>query len=133
MVHKSWDSLEKDIINKVQSATSEAQIQSYLRLKEYLEWFYSVPQGVRYRRTGHLGESAVLGSFSADSNGANAIINIDISPFYTTGSYDTPKVFEEAEAHGSGIRGVPNFWGNTMMDMENEIIPNAFGKYFIHK
>ena len=133
MVHKSWDSLEKDTINKVQSATSEAQIQSYLRLKEYLEWFYSVPQGVRYRRTGHLGESAELGSYSTNSTGANAIINIDISPFYTTGSYDTPKVFEEAEIHGSGIRGVPNFWGNTMTDMENEIIPNAFGKYFRHK
>ena len=133
MVHKSWDSLEKDIITRVQSATSEAQIQSYLRLKEYLEWFYSVPQGVRYRRTGHLGESAELGSYSTNSTGANAIINIDISPFYTTGSYDTPKVFEEAEIHGSGIRGVPNFWGNTMTDMENEIIPNAFGKYFIHK
>ena len=55
MVHKSWDSLEKDIINRVQSATSEAQIQSYLRLKEYLEWFYSVPLCVRYRRELSLG------------------------------------------------------------------------------
>lgn len=133
MIHKNWDSLEKDIISKVQSATNEAQILSYLRLKEYLEWFYSVPEGVRYRRTGHLGKSAELGSFSADSDGASAIINIDISPFYTTGTYSTPKVFEEAEVHGSGILGVPNFWGNTMMDMENEIIPNAFGKYFMRK
>ena len=122
MVYKSWDSLEKDIINKVQSATSEAQIQSYLRLKEYLEWFYSVPQGVRYRRTGHLGESAVLGSFSADNNGANAIINIDISPFYTTGSYDTPKVFEEAEAHCNFIMGIQRFLCYTMMVMDKEII-----------
>lgn len=130
MIHKNWDSLEKDVIDKVRYVVQDAQLQSYIRLDDYMKRFYTVPQGKEYKRTGHLGNSANLGYFTPITNGASATISVDTSPFYTTGTYSTPKVFEEAEIHGSGILGVPHFWMDTMTDIENEIIPMTFGRYF---
>lgn len=131
MIYKSWDSLEKDIINKVQLATLDAQKQSVDRLHEYMAVrFYATEEPKVYRRTHHLAESGMMGDYIQNSNGATGAIYIDDSDFYTTGTYPTPVVFQEAEVHGSRIIGNPHFWWDTMMDIEYEIIPNAFGKYF---
>lgn len=131
MVYSNWDSLEKDIINKVQLATLDAQRQSVDRLHEYMKnRFYATEEPKKYKRTGHLGDSGMIGNYVQTSNGAIGAFYIDDSDFYTTGTYSTPKVFQEAETHGSGIIGNPHFWWDTMMDIEYEIIPNSFGKYF---
>ena len=131
MVYTNWASLEKDIINKVQLATLDAQKQSVDRLHEYMSIrFYATEEPMVYKRTYHLAESGMMGDYLQNSNGATGVIYIDDSDFYTTGTYPTPVVFQEAEVHGSRIIGNPHFWRDTMMDIEYEIIPNAFGKYF---
>ena len=131
MVYTNWASLEKDIINKVQLATLDAQKQSVDRLHEYMAVrFYATEEPKVYRRTYHLAESGMMGDYIQNSNGATGVVYIDDSDFYTTGTYPTPVVFQEAEVHGSRIIGNPYFWLDTMRDIEYEIIPNAFGKYF---
>lgn len=131
MAHKNWNSLERDIVNKVQLSTLDAQRQAVDRLHEYMGVrFYATEKPKRYKRTGHLGESGMMGDYIQTKDGATGALYIDDSDFYTTGTYPTPIVFQEAEVHGSGIIGNPYFWWDTMMDIESEIIPNAFGKYF---
>jgi len=131
MVYKDWNSLERDVVKKVQLATLDAQKQSVDRLQEYMGVrFYATEKPNRYKRTGHLGESGKMGDYIQNIDGATGSIYIDDSDFYTTGTYPTPVVFQEAEVHGSGIIGNPYFWRDTMTDIEYEIIPNAFGKYF---
>lgn len=131
MVYKDWNSLERDIVKKVQLATLDAQKQSVDRLQEYMGVrFYATEKPNIYKRTGHLGESGKMGDYIQNIDGATGSIYIDDNDFYTTGTYPTPVVFQEAEVHGSGIIGNPYFWRDTMTDIEYEIIPNAFGKYF---
>lgn len=130
-VYRNWKSLEGDILSKVRYCTLDAQQQSLLKLNEYLEFFYTVPEGKWYRpRTDHLKNSGTLGQFTITTNGAMGEIYMDTSVPYTTGTYTTQKVYEEAEKHGSGILGVPHFWENTMTEIHDTVIPNAFGKYF---
>lgn len=135
MVYKSWSALEKDINNSIAMATSAAQMDAALRLSEYMDYFYATPKPKVYDRTGHLGESWRIGSFTPTPTGAIGEIYIDESDFYTTGTYQTPWVFENAESGypPSRMLGHPHFWEDTMIDIENEIIPNAFGKYFRKK
>jgi len=131
MVYKNWSSLERDVVKKVQLATLDAQKQAVDRLQEYMGVrFYATEEPKRYKRTHHLGESGTMGDYIQTSNGATGSFYIDDSDFYTTGTYPTPVVFAEAEVQGSGIIGNPHFWLDTMTDVEYEIIPNAFGKYF---
>ena len=130
-VYRDWDSLEHDIVNKVRLATIEARNRSLERLDEYMRVrFYQTPKPNQYIRTGHLGESAEIGEYIEDKFGATGTFYINDNDYYTTGTYPTPIVFQEAEVQGSGIIGNPYFWHDTMNDMENEIIPNAFRKYF---
>lgn len=135
MVYKSWSALEKDINNSIAMATSAAQMDAALRLKEYMEYFYATPDPIEYNRTGHLGDSWRIGNYTTTPTGAIGEIYIDESDYYTTGTYETPWVFENAEVGRpeSGMLGHPYFWENTMIDIEKEIIPNAFGRYFRRK
>lgn len=132
MVYKDWNSLERAVVNKVQSATKEAQDLSLQRLSKYLDRFYDSPDPVMYKRTMQLGSSASAPHFQPTANGGVGMIEINDDINYTTGTYDTMMVIENAETGypPSHMLGNPYFWWDTMMDIEHEIIPNTFGKYF---
>ena len=132
MVYKDWASLERAVVNKVQMATQEAQVASLERLSQYLDRFYDSPEPVRYIRTGQLGSSASAPKFQSTATGGIGTIEINDDINYTTGTYDTMMVIENAESGyaPSNMLGQPHFWWDTMMDIEYEIIPNTFGKYF---
>lgn len=137
MVYKDWGSLERAVVDKVRVATEEAQIASLHRLSEYLDRFYESPEPKRYDRTGQLGSSASAPNFQPIANGGVGMIEINDDINYATGTYDTMMVIENAEtgyvpptAPWATMKGNPYFWWDTMMDIENEIIPNTFGKYF---
>ena len=90
-----------------------------------------------YDRTGQLGSSASASNFQPTANGGIGMIEINDDVNYTTGTYDTMMVIENAEtgyvpptAPWATMKGNPYFWWDTMMDIESEIIPNTFGKYF---
>lgn len=133
MEYTNWSDLENAIVRKIGVATMDAQQQALVRLSEYLDRFYDTREPKEYIRTGHLGSSASAEPFQWTPTGGIGIVFMDMDIPYATGTYDTPTVFNEAEIHGSGIIGNPQFWGDTMNDVLNEIIPNAFGKYFNKK
>ena len=132
MVYKDWNSLERAVVDKVRVATQEAQTASLERLSKYLDRFYDSPEPIMYERTMQLGSSASAPNFQPTSNGGVGIIEINDDVNYTTGTYDTMMVIENAETGypPSHMLGNPHFWWDTMMDIEHEIIPNTFGKYF---
>ena len=132
MVYKDWNSLERAVVDKVQSATKEAQDLSLQRLSKYLDRFYDSPDPVMYKRTMQLGSSASAPHFQPTANGGIGMIEINDDVNYTTGTYDTMMVIENAETGypPSHMLGNQHFWWDTMMDIEYEIIPNTFGKYF---
>lgn len=132
MIYKDWGSLERDIVDKVRLATQEAQTASLERLSKYLDRFYDTPEPKVYKRTGLLGSSASAPHFQPTANGGIGAIEMNDDVNYTTGTYSTDWVFQNAEiGHPpSNMLGNPYFWWDTMMDIEYEIIPNVFGKYF---
>ena len=132
MVYTDWASLERGVIDKVRLATQEAQELSLIRLSKYLDRFYESPEPIMYERTGQLGSSASAPHFQPTANGGIGMIEINDDVNYTTGTYDTMMVIENAETGypPSHMLGNPHFWWDTMMDIEYEIIPNTFGKYF---
>ena len=137
MIYTNWASLEKAVVNKVQLATKEAQTLSLQRLSQYLDRFYDTEEPKRYERTGLLGSSASAPHFQPTATGGIGIIEMNDDVNYTTGTYDTMMVFENAETHylppsapWAQIKGNPYFWSDTMTDIEHEIIPNVFSKYF---
>lgn len=132
MVYTDWTSLERGVIDKVRLATQEAQELSLIRLSKYLDRFYESPEPIMYERTGQLGYSASAPKFQPTATGGIGTIEMNDDINYATGTYDTMMVFENAE-NGyppSHMLGNPHFWWDTMMDIEYEIIPNTFGKYF---
>lgn len=133
MIYKDWDSLERDIIAKVQQCTIEAQEASLHRFSEYLDRFYETPVPKQYIRTGLLGSSASADHFQPTPDGGIGRIEMNDDVNYAKpGLYDTMMVFENAETgyERSHMLGNPHFWWDTMMDIQYEIIPNTFGKYF---
>lgn len=132
MAYKSWGALENAILEKIRIATKDCQEWAFNRLEENLERFYDTPEPEQYERTDHLKHSGKQGVFLDTSEGAYGIISIDERPFYITGTYETPWVFENAELgyKPSNMLGNPLFWGDTMRDLENDFIPNSFGRFF---
>lgn len=133
MVHTNWSSLEHDIISKVRECTKDAQEASLYRLSEYLDRFYETPEPKRYERTGLLGSSASADHFQPTADGGVGRIEMNDDVNYAKdGLYDTMMVFENAETgyKPSRMLGNPHFWFDTMMDIQHEIIPNVFGRYF---
>lgn len=130
MIHKTWDSLANAIQRQVGIATMEAQKASLIRLSEYLDRFYDTRDPKLYVRTGHLGSSASAEPFVWTNDGGEGVIYMAEDIPYETGTHSTREVFSDAEAHLGGIIGNPLFWGDTMSDIENYIIPDTFGKYF---
>lgn len=135
MVYKNWDSLERDIVSKVREATMDCTKWTLNRLEENLARFYESPEPTVYERTHHLEHSGKEASFSNIANGAMGTVIIDQRPFYTTGTYDTMMVFENAETgyKPSNMLGNPLFWEDTMRDLETNFMPTSFGRFFIKK
>ena len=97
MIYKDWKSLENAILDNVREATKDCNDWTFNRLEENLSRFYESPQPTMYERTHHLEHSGKQASFTNTSDGAVGVIIIDQRPFYTTGTYETPWVFENAE------------------------------------
>ena len=135
MIYKDWKSLENAILDNVREATKDCNDWTFNRLEENLSRFYESPQPTMYERTHHLEHSGKQASFTNTSNGALGMIIIDQRPFYTTGTYETPWVFENAEIgyRPSNMLGNPFFWEDTMRDLEQNFMPTAFGRFFIKK
>lgn len=135
MIYKDWKSLENAILDNVREATKDCNDWTFNRLEENLSRFYESPEPTMYERTHHLEHSGKQASFANTSNGAFGTIIIDQRPFYTTGTYETPWVFENAETgyRPSNMLGNPFFWEDTMRDLEQNFMPTAFGRFFIKK
>ena len=135
MIYKDWKGLENAILDNVREATKDCNDWTFNRLEENLSRFYESPQPTMYERTHHLEHSGKQASFANTSDGAVGVIIIDQRPFYTTGTYETPWVFENAETgyRPSNMLGNPFFWEDTMRDLEQNFMPTAFGRFFIKK
>lgn len=135
MIYKDWKSLENAILDNVREATKDCNDWTFNRLEENLSRFYESPEPTMYERTHRLEHSGKQASFTNTSDGALGVIIIDQRPFYTTGTYETPWVFENAEIgyRPSHMLGNPFFWEDTMRDLEENFMPTAFGRFFRKK
>lgn len=133
MVYKNWENLESEIKKRTALATQDTIIGGKEVLDNYLRYFYETRDPDRYERTYYLMRSGDY-MYTDTGNGGYGFLRMDSSTPYQTGTYSTIKVFQEAEVHGSGIIGNPFFWENTMQEIENNVMPNAFRKHgFIKK
>lgn len=132
MVYKDWDSLERDIKERVKFAILDAGVKANQELQTNLDRFYSVENpDPLYKRTFHLRNSWNYDSMEVQ-DGAVVQLQLETDEPYETGTYTTQMVFENADSGypPSNIAGVPYFWTDTMDKIENEILPMsmlAFG------
>lgn len=131
MVYRNWESIERDINDKVVLATLDATTKSKQLLQENLIGFYDTEDPVEYERTYHL-KNSWDSQFDEMFKGAVGRIWLDTTEPYDTGTYTTQMVFENAESGypPSNILGHPFFWEHTMAEIENDIIPKSFGRFF---
>lgn len=132
MVFKDWGSLENEINKRTSLAVKDTIIGGKGVLDNYLRYFYETPDPKQYERTYYLMRSGDY-MYTDTKNGGYGFIRMDSSTPYLTGTYSTLKVFQEAEIHGSRIIGNPSFWENTMQEIGNNIMPNAFIKHGFKK
>lgn len=132
MIYKDWKSLSREIIRRTREATRDCNDWALNRLEENLSRFYETEEPKVYQRTHHLEHSGKEKFYKEHPLGANGAIYIDQTPFYTTGTYETPWVFENAEIGypPSHMLGNPLFWEDTMTDIENDFMPRSFGRFF---
>lgn len=121
--------IRDEILKNFQSAMDESEAKSYLSATKNLSDFYSQGTPKVYQRTGMLGLSGRTTGVQGGGEHLNFEIYADMGYNYDTGSFYTPKVFNEAEVGGSGILGQSGFWEKTIEETE-EAIQQAFGSKF---
>ena len=122
------ESIKSQIAKKFKNAFEEAIDNSYKKIKENVDEFYSQGEGESpYVRTGQLSESLTIDSFSLADTFANAKMSLDTDYTYNPSGRDTKTIYtyaETGELHGKG-----GFWKQSEEDVENEL-KKAFGKMF---
>ena len=124
-IFKSMDALVKALQTEMYVALEEAAEQSYMDLKENVNFFYDSPEG-RYKRTGQLKASPQLDSINYNGNSAIGQISINTGTQYDPAGRDT-NTYGYAES--DGLIGNGGFWRATEYDIEDNIA-ESFGKRF---
>ena len=109
--------VKDEILSDVLAAATEWESESYFSARKNLLYFYDTEPPHIYRRTGQLGNSPRTTGLTGGNGNYSADIYLDQGYEYSTGTYSTPKVFDEAEAGGSGIIGNSGFWQKTESDI----------------
>jgi hypothetical protein len=125
-IFKSMDALVKALQTEMYVALEEAAEQSYMDLKENVNFFYDSPEG-RYKRTGQLKASPQLDSINYNGNSAIGQISINTGTQYDPAGRDTNTIYGYAES--DGLIGNGGFWRATEYDIEDNIA-ESFGKRF---
>ena len=125
-IFKSMDALVKALQTEMYVALEEAAEQSYMDLKENVNFFYDSPEG-RYKRTGQLKASPQLDSINYNGNSAIGQISINTGTQYDPAGRDTNTIYGYAES--DGLIGNGGFWRATEYDIEDNI-SKSFGKRF---
>lgn len=120
------DALKKALQNEMNSALGEAVENSYMSLKENVEFFYDSPEG-RYKRTGQLKASPQLDGINFNGDSAIGQISINTGTQYNPAGRDTETIYEYAEA--DGLIGNGGFWRGTTEDIPR-ILQESFRKRF---
>lgn len=126
-VYKNWKDLENAIKRETRDAIRDTTYNGQIELISNLEYFYETEDPKQYVRTDHLGRAS-RSEYVDTTDGGCGTLYMDMSVPYTTGTYTTEMVFENAEDAypPANILGNPHFWKMTMDKIENEIMPKAF-------
>ena len=119
-------SLKKALQNEMNSALEETVENSYMNLKDNVEFFYNSPEGV-YKRTGQLKASPQLDGIKFNGDSAIGQISINTSTQYNPAGRDTETIYGYAEA--DGLIGNGWFWRETTENIPR-ILQESFGKRF---
>lgn len=111
--YTSIDAIKAAIIKEAQSACEEAVDNSYNKLNEELQGFYSQGAPSWYRRTGKLGGAGRRTGVSNTGSGAFGEVYIDQGYGYQYGNFDGDQVVPAAETNSFGILGRGGFWSRT--------------------
>lgn len=125
-IFKNMSSLKKALQNEMNSALEETVENSYMNLKDNVEFFYNSPEGV-YKRTGQLKASPQLDGIKFNGDSAIGQISINTSTQYNPAGRDTETIYGYAEA--DGLIGNGWFWRETTENIPR-ILQESFGKRF---
>lgn len=125
-VFKNMASLVKAIQDEMREALEEAVEESYMDLKDNVNYFYDSPEG-RYKRTGQLKASPQIDAVNFNGNSAIGQISINTGTQYDPAGRDTNTIYGYAES--DGLIGNGGFWRATEYGIEDNIA-KSFGKRF---
>lgn len=111
---------------EMNDALMETVEESYVDLKDNVNYFYNSPEG-RYKRTGQLKASPQLDGINYNGNSAVGQISINTSTQYDPAGRDTETIYGYAE--NDGLIGNGGFWRATEYDITNNMSKN-FSKRF---
>lgn len=121
MVATSIAELESMLMNRLQSAMSEASSLILTDMQQETSAFYSQGSPKIYKRTGTLGNTPKVSPLSGGGKQISFKAYLDKSRGYRTGTFSMSDVLTNAEAHTAGILGKPNFWANSEKRMKNTL------------
>lgn len=119
--------LKAAIQKEMYSALEETTEDSYQDLKKNVGFFYSAPEGSRYKRTNQLRDSPQLDTVNYSGDVAKGQISINTGTQYDPSGRDTQTIFNYAE--DNGLLGNGGFWQKTQDDIEKNI-DRDFGERF---
>ena len=125
-IFKNMSFLKKALQNEMNSALEETVENSYMNLKDNVEFFYNSPEGV-YKRTGQLKASPQFDGIKFNGDSAIGQISINTSTQYNPAGRDTETIYGYAEA--DGLIGNGWFWRETTENIPR-ILQESFGKRF---
>lgn len=119
--------LKAAIREQMYEALEETVEDSFLDLKDNVNFFYdSSPEG-RYKRTGQFRDSPQEDGINFSGDTAIGQISINTGTQYDPSGRDTQTIYGYAES--GGLLGNGNFWQKTEEDIEKNI-DRDFGKRF---
>ena len=108
-------------------ALEESVEDSYQDLKKNVGFFYSAPEGKRYKRTGQLRDSPQVDAVNFNGDSAVGQLSISTGTQYSPAGRSTDIIYGYAE--DNSLLGNGNFFKKTEDDIEKNI-DRDFGKHF---
>lgn len=118
MTASSMAELEKMLMSKLSGAMNEASVLMWRDTQDEVSKFYSQGEPLaQYVRTHTLDRTPDATPVVTSGKQASFEVYLHNDFGYSTGTFSMTEVLTNAEAHGAGIKGKPQFWANSKKRM----------------
>lgn len=126
----NMNALFEEIMQAMSECMNEVESLTYLdTLNNMSDAYANKNENKQYQNTYQMLNSPRTTNVMKVGNTVSATIYLDQSYNYNTGTYSTPKVFDEAEKGGSGIKLKSGFWDKTLNNIPRNM-QKSFSKRF---